>query len=61
MEIPGIGERTAQKLLRRFGSLTRVREASKEDLARVITRPQAAKLIEYFRASSSIDSAVPKE
>jgi excinuclease ABC subunit C len=57
LEIPGVGERTAQKLLRKFGSLTRVREASEDDLARVVTRSQAARLVEYFRASSSIAGA----
>nr|HEV7953807.1 excinuclease ABC subunit UvrC [Candidatus Acidoferrales bacterium] len=57
LEIPGVGERTAQKLLRRFGSVTRVRQASEEDLALIVTRSQAAKLIEHFRASSDTDGA----
>jgi excinuclease ABC subunit C len=57
LEIPGVGERTAQKLLRRFGSVTRVRQASEEDLALIVTRSQATKLVEYFRASSSADAA----
>jgi excinuclease ABC subunit C len=47
--IPGIGERTAQKLLRRFGSVARVREATEEELARVVTRPVAGRLIAHFR------------
>ena len=51
MEIPGVGERTAQRLLRRFGSVTRVRQASEEDLALIVNRSLAAKLIEHFRAS----------
>ena len=33
-EIPGVGERTAQKLLRQFGSVAQVRRASVEDLSR---------------------------
>ncbi len=48
-DIPGIGDRTAQKLLRRFGSLTRVREANENDLARVVTRPLAARIAAHFR------------
>src|SRR5579862_4619461 len=32
-EIPGVGERTAQKLLRRFGSVARVRQLSLEELS----------------------------
>src|SRR5712692_1250874 len=34
-EIPGVGEKTVVKLLRHFGSLERVREASEEELAGV--------------------------
>jgi excinuclease ABC subunit C len=52
VDIPGIGERTAQKLLRRFGSLARVREATEEELARVVTRPQAVRVVAHFRSSS---------
>ena len=51
VDIPGIGERTAQKLLKRFGSLARVRAATEEELARVVTRPQANRLIAHFRGS----------
>ena len=42
--IPGIGEKTAAKLLRHFGSLDRVREASEEELAAVIGKAAARKL-----------------
>ncbi len=48
-EISGIGKRTAQKLLRRFGSVARVRTASEEELARIVTKPQAAKIAAYFK------------
>src|SRR5713101_5624792 len=44
LEIPGIGERSALKLLRRFGSVARVREASLEELAGVLNRPQAQRV-----------------
>jgi excinuclease ABC subunit C len=42
--VPGIGEKTASKLLRHFGSLERVREASEEDVAVVIGKAAARKL-----------------
>jgi excinuclease ABC subunit C len=42
--IPGIGEKTAAKLLRHFGSLDRVREASEDELAGVIGKAAARKL-----------------
>ena len=52
-DIPGIGERTAQKLLRRFGSLARLREATAADLSKVVSRPQAAKIEQHFRGISA--------
>jgi excinuclease ABC subunit C len=42
--IPGIGEKTVAKLLRHFGSLERVREASEEELAGVAGRALARRV-----------------
>ena len=42
--IPGVGPRTAQKLLRRFGSITQLRSASVEQLARVVSKPLAERV-----------------
>ena len=42
--IPGIGEKTAAKLLRHFGSLDRVREASEDELSAVVGKAAARKL-----------------
>jgi excinuclease ABC subunit C len=53
-EIPGVGERSAKKLLRRFGSVARLRSASVEEMAKIITRPQAEKLAEHFRSAEAI-------
>jgi excinuclease ABC subunit C len=50
-DIPGIGERTAQKLLRRFGSVARLRELSLEDLAAELPRTQAQKVYKGLRDS----------
>jgi excinuclease ABC subunit C len=46
--IPGIGPRTAQKLLREFGSVTNVRRAGLEKLSEVIPRKTAEKLFEQL-------------
>ncbi len=43
-EIPGIGEKTAQKLLKHFGSLKRLRSASPEELLAVAGKTLAKKL-----------------
>ena len=51
-EIAGIGPRTSQKLLRRFGSVAALREASLEDLARVVPRAQPQKVHERLHAST---------
>jgi excinuclease ABC subunit C len=40
-DIPGVGPRTAQKLLKRFGSIARVRSASPAELAGVVPKPLA--------------------
>ncbi len=46
--ILGIGPRTVEKLLKRFGSLSRVKEASPEELAAVAGKAVAARLTEAF-------------
>jgi excinuclease ABC subunit C len=58
--IPGIGEKTAAKLLRHFGSLDRVREASEEELATVIGKAAARKLRTALGpAAPAADPAAP--
>jgi len=47
-DIPGIGPARLRKLLREFGSLKRVREASEEQLAAVVGRSVARRIREYF-------------
>ena len=56
-EIPGVGERTAQKLLRRFGSVAQVRRASVEELGRVVARPLAARIAEHLQSRASCIAA----
>ena len=50
-EIPGVGEKTARKLLEHFGSLQEIRRASEEDLLKVISRRQAIRLRDYLARS----------
>ena len=55
--IPGIGPRTAQKLLREFGSVSNVRRAGLEKISQVIPRKTAEKLLEQLgEARSNADS-----
>ncbi|MGA8766573.1 MAG: excinuclease ABC subunit UvrC [Candidatus Acidiferrales bacterium] len=50
-EIPGVGDRIAQKLLRRFGSVTRMRQLTLEDLAAELPRRQAQRVFDALRES----------
>ena len=52
-EIPGVGERTAQKLLRKFGSVARLRELSLEELAAELPRAQAQRIYAGLRNANS--------
>ena len=51
LEIPGVGQRTMQKLLRHFGSPARVAQATVEELAGVVNHAQAEKIVQHFRES----------
>ena len=48
LKIPGIGERTAQKLLREFGSLDKIRECSADQLAAAVNKTQAGNIRAHF-------------
>ena len=49
-DIPGVGEKTARKLLKAFGSVKRVREAPPDALEAVVGKAIAAKIRDYFEA-----------
>jgi excinuclease ABC subunit C len=52
-EIHGVGERTAQKILREFGSVANVRRASVEELSRVVPRGRAEKIMAQLQEGAS--------
>jgi excinuclease ABC subunit C len=52
-QIEGIGAKTITKLLREFGSLERVREASQEELAKVVGPAAARRLREFYNAQAA--------
>ena len=52
--IKGVGPRTAEKLLRHFGSAARVRSATLEDLTKVIGKAAAQRVAEHYRATASL-------
>jgi len=52
LEIPGIGPRTSQKLLQRYGSIANLQKASAEELNRMVPRKSARKIVEFFANNS---------
>jgi len=48
LQVPGVGERTARKLLSQFGSLAKLRKVSLEELAQVVKQSQAKRVFEYL-------------
>jgi excinuclease ABC subunit C len=51
-EIPGIGELTTRRLLQHFGSLEAVKQADAAALAAVVSKSQAAAILEHFQPKS---------
>lgn len=47
--IPGVGKASAEKLLRHFRSVKKIKEASKIELLEVLNRSQTDALLEYFK------------
>jgi excinuclease ABC subunit C len=48
VEIPGVGEKTARKLLSHFGSLDKLRGLSREELGQVVKPSQAQRIFDYL-------------
>jgi excinuclease ABC subunit C len=48
LQIPGVGKRTSSKLLSQFGSISKLRKVSLEELAQVIKQSQAKRVFEYL-------------
>ena len=59
--VAGIGDRTVAKLLKRFGSVERVRNATETELREVVGRATAIRLKEHFAAQPPAEAAVSRE
>lgn len=49
-EIPGIGQKSAENLLRKFRSVEQIKKQSKENLAKVVGPARAQSILDYFAA-----------
>ena len=47
--VPGIGEVRKKELMKKYGSLKKMKEASKEELSSIVGKDAAEKLYEYLR------------
>jgi excinuclease ABC subunit C len=52
LEIPGVGERTRQRLLQHFGSVRAVQQADAAALGAVLTKPQTEAVLKHFQKTS---------
>jgi len=52
-EIEGIGKSTAEKLLTHFKSVKRIKEASTEELSKLLNKKQVVTLVNYFKATEA--------
>ncbi len=50
-KLPGIGEKTAKKLLAQYGSVNALKSLSIEELSQVVKPTQARKIHEFLSAS----------
>jgi excinuclease ABC subunit C len=55
-EVPGVGPRTAQKLLRQFGSVANIHRAGVDKISAVISRKSAEKILAHLESSHSADN-----
>lgn len=53
LEIPGIGERTRQRLLQHFGSVRAVQEADAVALGAILTKPQTDAILKHFQKQAA--------
>ena len=59
--IPGVGDKLKARLLRNFGSLKRVSEASVAELSPFVGLRQAQRIVEHFARRSDSEAAASRE
>jgi len=56
LEIPGVGPKTTQRLLREFGSVANVRRAGVEGLSKIVSRKNAERVLAHLEKTQSPDN-----
>jgi excinuclease ABC subunit C len=49
LDIPGIGPKTSQRLLQKYGSVANLRRATVEELSHIVARKSAKKIVEHYK------------
>ena len=55
LDIPGIGSRTSQRLLQRYGSVANLKKASADELSRMVPRKTAEKIVQHMSQQKDTD------
>ncbi len=55
--VPGIGEKTAEKLLKLYGSIERIKKLDKMILEETIGKKNAKSLLKYFKGQAKVENA----
>jgi excinuclease ABC subunit C len=55
LDIPGIGPRTSQRLLQRYGSIANLKRATIEELSKTVTRRSAEKIVQHYQKAIDVD------
>jgi excinuclease ABC subunit C len=55
-EVPGVGPRTVQKLLRQFGSVANIHRAGLDKISAVISRKSAEKILAHLESNDPVDN-----
>jgi len=56
LEIPGVGPKTTQRLLREFGSIANVRRAGIDALSKIIARKSAERVLAHLESTEDLDN-----
>jgi excinuclease ABC subunit C len=55
LDIPGIGEKTSQRLLQRYGSVANLKKAGADELSRMVPRKTAEKIVQHMAEHKDTD------
>jgi len=59
LEIPGVGPKTTQRLLREFGSIANLRRAGLDGLSKIVSRKSAERVLNFLEKSADSNNRTP--